>query len=66
MKYTIQIWQNDELLKELTVGKKDSQQMRNYAFSKALMYKKFHPEVTCVDLCKNGEAWINLITKSKN
>ena len=65
MKYTIQIWQNDELLKELTVGKKDSQQMRNYAFSKALMYKKFHPEVTSVDLCKNGEAWMNLITSLK-
>ena len=59
-KYTMKVWNNDELLKEFNIGDRLNGSTQLDAFQRAQSYKEKHPEVTCIDLCKNGDSIIQL------
>lgn len=53
MNYSIRIWNNDDLIKEINLScKKYSRKLITEAKAKALIFKG---QFTVVDLCKNNE-----------
>lgn len=67
MKYSIKIWNNDELIQEIELnGKKYSRKLLHEAKRMCKWFKEYvKKDFTCIDLCKNGDAWINLISNNE-
>lgn len=63
MKYSIKIWNQDEFIKEIELnGKKYSHKLLTEAKRMCKWFKEYGTkDFTCIDLCKNGDAWMNLI-----
>ena len=64
--YSVAIWNDDELLKVIDLkAKRLTSNLKRIAKCKALFYIKENNIIcNCVDLCKNGDAYINLYSWS--
>lgn len=62
MKYSIKIWNNDEFIQEIKLNsKKYSQKLLSEAKRMTKWFKEYgQKDFTCIDLCKNGDAYINI------
>ena len=64
MRYSIKIWNDDDLIQEIELNtKKYCHKLRMEARKMCKWYEEYgQKDFTCIDLCKNGDAWINLKT----
>ena len=64
MKYSLKIWNTDEFINEIELlTKKHCRKLLLEAKRMCKWYEKYgNCEFTCIDLCKNGDSYINIKT----
>lgn len=67
MKYSLKVWNNDEFITEIELlTKKNCHKLLLEARKMCKWYEKHGKEFTCIDLCKNGDSYINIISINDN